>query len=128
MGGMIISFFIVVLSFNFFIISFQINGINRLVLGAPTSLYETAIELFDLEDDEKPYFNKAILEENIAHYFAYSMPTYTNDYVLSYFYYNPANHAFCLDDKCYAVEVSVNATLAVSFHYQRTMFYEIRSE
>ena len=128
MGGMIISFFIVVLSFNFFIISFQINGINRLVLGAPTSLYETAIDLFDIDEGEKPAFDKAILEENINHYFAYSMPTYTNDYELRFFYYNPDNHIICLENKCYAVEVKVSATLALAYHYQRTMFYEIRSE
>ena len=98
------------------------------MLGAPTSLYETAIDLFDLDEGEKPHFDKAILEENINRYFSYSMPTYTNDYELSYFYYNPNNHAICLEDKCYAVEVSVNATLALAFQYQRTMFYEIRSE
>lgn len=124
---MIISFFIIVLSFNFFMISFQINGVNRLVLGAPIALYETAINLFDLEVGEKPAFDKEILEENITSYFAYSMPSFTNDYSLSFYYYNPEDHSICLEDECYAVEVEVRASLMLSYPYQRTMFYEIRS-
>ena len=128
MSGMIISFFIAVLSFNFFIISYQINGVNRLVLGAPSSLYEAAINLFDLNEGETPYFDKEILYENINHYFAYSMPRFTNDYEIGLYYYNPSDGSICLEDKCYAVEVTIKATLSLNYKYQRTMFYEIRSE
>ena len=128
MATLIISFFIIVLSFNFFTISFQINGINRLVLGAPMSLFETSIELFGLADDEKPWFNKQILESNIIDYFDYSMPNFTDDYDISFFYYNPANGSICWGNKCYAVEICVDATLMLSYPYSRTMFYEIRSE
>ena len=126
MASMIISFFVAVLSFNFFIISFQINGVNRLVLGVPISLYETAIVLFDIDEEEPLYFDKEILEDNLTSYFDYSIPRYTNDYALSFYYYNPENMAICLDEKCRAVEVKVQANLALSYHYQKTMYYEIR--
>lgn len=124
---MIISFFIIVLSFNFFIISFQINGVNRLVLGAPLALFETAINMFDIDLEKGPTFDKETLEENITSYFAYSMPNYTNDYSLEFYYYNPSDHSICLEDECQAVEVEVKANLALSYHYSRVMFYEIRS-
>ena len=61
MIAIFISFFIVVLSFNFFVISYQINGINRLVLSAPISLFETAINLFEIDEDIGPVFDKTIL-------------------------------------------------------------------
>ena len=124
---MIISFFIIVLSFNFFIISFQINGVNRLVLGAPLALFETAINMFDIDLEKGPTFDKETLEENITSYFAFSMPNYTNDYSLEFYYYNPSDHSICLEDECQAVEVEVKANLALSYHYSRVMFYEIRS-
>ena len=127
MIAIFISFFVVVLSFNFFVISYQINGINRLVLSAPLSLYETAINLFDIDEDIGPTFDKEILEDNITSYFEYHMPRYTNDYSLSYYYYNPADHSIELSENAKAVEVNVNATLVLSYHYEKTMYYEIWS-
>ena len=123
----VISFFLVVLSFNLFMMSYQVNGVNRLVLGAPMSLFETAIEMFDIDESAGPRFNHQRLESNLTSYFDYSMYSYTEDYSLSFYYYNPLNHAICLDDECQAVEVTVHASLSLGYRYEKTMFYEIRS-
>ena len=127
MVAIFISFFVVVLSFNFFMISYQINGINRLVLSAPLSLYETAINLFEIDEDVGPTFDREILEDNITSYFNYHMPRYTNDYTLSFYYYNPIDHSIELSENLKAVEVLVSANLVLSYHYEKTMYYEIRS-
>lgn len=124
---MIISFFVVVLSFNLFMMSYQVNGVNRLVLGMPMSLFETAIVMTNLSENEVPKFNHDILEGNLTSYFAYSMPHYTDDYSLYFYYYNPKNHSVCLSTQCRAVEVTVNANLALGYNYSKTMYYEIRS-
>ena len=108
-------------------ISYQINGINRLVLSAPLSLFETAINLFEIDEDVGPTFDKEILEDNITSYFDYQIPRYTNNYSLSYYYYNPTDHSIELSDEPKAVEVLVEAELALSFHYEKTMYYEIWS-
>ena len=127
MIAIFISFFVDVLSFNFFMISYQINGINRLVLGAPLSLFETAINLFEIDEDIVPVFDKEILVDNITSYFDYHMPRYTNDYSLEYYYYNPVDHSIELSDNAKAVEVKVSANLVLSYHYEKTMYYEIWS-
>ena len=127
MVAIFISFFVVVLSFNFFMISYQINGINRLVLSAPLSLYETAINLFEIDEDVGPTFDREILEDNITSYFNYHMPRYTNDYTLSFYYYNPIDHSIELSENLKAVEVLVSANLVLSYHYEKTMYYEIWS-
>lgn len=127
MVAIFISFFVVVLSFNFFMISYQINGINRLVLSAPLSLYETAINLFEIDEDIGPIFDREILEDNITSYFNYHMPRYTNDYTLSFYYYNPIDHSIELSENLKAVEVLVSANLVLSYHYEKTMYYEIWS-
>ena len=127
MIAIFISFLVVVLSFNFFTISYQINGINRLVLSAPLSLFETAINLFDIDEDIGPVFDKEILVDNITSYFDYHMSRYTDDYSLSYYYYNPVDHSIELSENAKAVEVTINANLVLSYHYQKTMYYEIWS-
>ena len=127
MVAIFISFFVVVLSFNFFMFSYQVNGINRLVLSAPLSLYETAINLFEIDEVIGPTFDQEILEDNITSYFDYHMPRYTNNYSLSYYYYNPEDHSIELSDDIKAVEVLVEAELILSYHYEKTMYYEIWS-
>lgn len=126
MVTMIISFFVVVLSFNFFMMSYQINGVNRLVMSVPISLYETAINLFDVDEEYGPTFDKEILEENITSYFAFHMPRYTSDYELDFYYYLPIDHSMDMSDEAKAVEVTLEATLILFYHYQKTMYYEIR--
>ena len=127
MAAMFISFFVIVLSFNFFMMSHQINGINRLVLSAPLSLFETAINLLDINEETGPTFDKQILVDNITSYFDYHMPVYTNEYALSFYYYHPSDYSLDMSDKPKAVEVTVSADLALSYAYQKTMFYEIWS-
>ena len=127
MVAMIISFFVVFLSFNFFMMSYQINGVNRLVLGAPLSLFETAINMYNIDESVGPTFDKELLEDNLTSYFAYHLPKYTDIYSLDFYYYNPEDHSLDMDDETKAVEVSVNAELMLTKHYSKTMFYEIRS-
>ena len=126
MVTMIISFFVVVLSFNFFMMSYQINGVNRLVMSVPISLYETAINLFDVDEEYGPTFDKEILEDNITSYFVFHMPRYTSDYELDFYYYLPIDHSMDMSDEAKAVEVTLEATLILFYHYQKTMYYEIR--
>ena len=127
MIAMIISFFVVYLSFNFFMISYKINGINRLVYAAPLSLYETAINMFAIDEEKGPYFDKVILEDNIISYFDFHMPRYTDNYAIDFYYYNPIDHSLDMDDEAQAVEVTIDSDLILSKHYQKTMYYEIRS-
>ena len=127
MIAMFISFFVAFLSFNFFMVSYQINGINRLVMSAPLSLFETALVLIDIDENDGPYFDKVILEDNLTSYFDFHLPRYTNAYDVSFYYYNTMDHSLYLGDEPKAVEVTLSANLFLQKHYQKTMFYEIRS-
>ena len=127
MVAIFISFLVAVLSFNFFMIYYQINGINRLVLSAPLSLYETAINLFEVDEDIGPTFDQETLEDNITSYFDYQMPRYTNEYYISFYYYNPEDHSIELSENLKAVEVYIEAYLVLSYYYEKTMYYEIWS-
>ena len=123
----IISFVIVLFSFNFFMLSYQANGINRLVMSMPLALFESAIEMLDINEEEGPYFNKEELDNNLTLFFNYHLPKYTDHYSLNYYYYNIADHSIDMDDDCQAVEVKVEADLILFKRYTKTMYYEIRS-
>lgn len=127
MIAMFISLFVVYLCFSFFMVSYQINGVNRLVTSAPLSLFETAIVLFEIDEEEGPYFDKKILENNLTSFFDYHLPRYTDHYHVSLYYYNLSNRSLDMSNKPKAVEVTVEAELVLSKHYKKTMFYEIRS-
>ena len=122
-----IALFIAVISFNFFMMSYQINGVNNLVLSMPISLYETSINMLNINENVGPSFDKQALENRIQSYFDFSMKKYTKDYSLDFYYYNPFNHSICLSDTCHAVEVKVEASLILNYHYEKTMYYQIRS-
>ena len=124
---MFICFLVVTLSFNFFMMSYQVNGLNRLVMNAPISLFETAIELMDINEESGPIFNKEVLERNLTSYFDFSLPHYTEEYEVGFYYYNPIDHSVCIDENAKAVEVTVSASFIFAYQYQKTMFYEIRS-
>ena len=125
MVAIFIAFLVAVLSFNFFVISYQSNGINRLVMYAPLSLFETAIVLYDIDPEEGPYFDKEVLVNNITDYFSFHMPRYTEDYQLSYYYYKSGDHSLDMSDHAKAVEVFVSANIAMNYEYKKTMYYEI---
>ena len=127
MVAIFVSFLVVTLSFSFFMISYQINGVNRLVLSAPLSLFETAIILYDIDEDIGPVFDREILVDNITSYFDYHMDRYTSDYSLSFYYFHPEDHSLDMSESNKAVEILVSADFYLSFHYEKTMYYEIWS-
>lgn len=124
---MIIAFFVAFLSFNFFMNSYQINGINRLVYGMPISIYETSIQMYNIDVSTGPYFIKNELEENVFNYFAFHMPRYTEDYSLNFYYYKVSDHSIDLTNQSRAVEITLKASLVMFNQYEKTMYYEIRS-
>ena len=127
MIAMLISFVVVFLSFNFFMVSYQINGINRIVTGAPLSLFETAVVLLDINEEIVPHFDKEILEDNLTSFFDYHLPRYVRQYDISFYYYNISDHSLDMSNEPQAVEATISTELVLSKHYQKTMFYEIRS-
>ena len=121
-----ISLVVAVISFNFFMHSYQVNGLNRLVVSMPLSLYETAINMFEIDEETGPYFDKEYLEDNLTSFFDYHIYKYTDNYSLNFYYYNIEDHSIDMDDECQAVEVTVTADIILYQKYVKTMHYEIR--
>ena len=122
-----IALFIIVCCFNFFMMSYQMNGINRLFFSVPIALIESSINQYDIDENSGPYFVKEILENKLTSYFTNSLKNYVDDFTLDFYYYNPSDHSFCTSDTCNVFEVTLKTDLILSYHYEKTLFYEIRS-
>ena len=127
MIAIFIALFIVVFCFNFFMFSYQMSGINRLVYGVPVTIFETSINMIAVSEDEGATFNKGALKDKLTSYFDVSIHNYVEKYDLVFYYYNPNDYSYCTKSGCSAVEVTVKTDLILNYHYEKTLFYEIRS-
>jgi len=114
--------FIVITSFSFFAFYIKVDTINRAVIYTPLEIFETSIPISQLEENEA-YFEKNKIETKLKYYYDTSIKS---NYSLSTFYYNQSDNSICVNGKCDAVEVTVEAYITSFYTYHRVMFYEIR--
>lgn len=124
MFNLLVSFLIVISSFEFFHFSYSINGINRLVLNTPIEFFNAAIPLVNDEEEIFLYFQQDILENNLNVYYS-TLHRYSQKYEVNYYYYNLEDESICLSRLCQGVEIRVRCDIFLGFEYKRTMFYEI---
>lgn len=122
MSNILLSLMILIMSFNLFTISYQVNGINRVVIHTPIAYFEVSIPL---ANSDELYFDKVKLEERLMNYYSKSIEKYTHKYNVNFYYYNLEDESVCLGDKCRGVEITVDAGLMFYYSYTRTMFYQI---
>lgn len=100
--------------------SFRINGINRLIINAPLTIFETSVPSYL----EELYFNKNQIKESYSNYLNKSIKNYCNSYEIYYRFFYPNDNSTC-EDYCQGVEISVEADIFLFYKYNRTMFYLI---
>ena len=125
---MIIMFFVFLLTtflFSSFTISLKLQTINRAIIYMPVELFETAIPVTNINENEWLYFDKAKLNNNLSTYFENKLSNVMSDYTYSLYYYNQADGSICTSNKCNAVEVTVTGHYSFNFLYSRSVSYEI---
>ena len=122
---MILAYFgavVLIFSFQFFSLNFSIQGLNRTVIYTPIELFYPEI----VSDNGEATIEVKAFEAQMMSYYDREIRKYTNDYQVSFYYYNPDNEAMCIRKWCKAVEITVNANLILNYKYHRVMFYEIK--
>ena len=114
-----------ILSFSSFTLCYQINGINRVVVSTPISIFEASV-LHDLEDvDPSVLFSKALVKEKLQKYYSVELAKYTNKFSYEIYFYNSWDESMCIYDECDAVEITFSATLLYNYQYHRVLNYEV---
>ena len=115
-----------ILSFSSYALAYQINGLNRIVLTAPISIFESCIT-HDLTSLTKPtvLFSKDLVLKKLQRYYSMELSKYTDDYSFEIYFYNKADDSMCINDECEAFEVTFDATLIYQYQYHRVQNYEV---
>lgn len=121
---MFIALYVLLTSVSCFALSYQVNGINRLVVNFPISILENTVDMV-VDSPGVIYFDIDKADALVSDYFEANLIHYTNDFSYDTYYYNIDDHSYCSSDRCQAVEISIEATLLYNFEYRRTMYYEI---
>ena len=113
--------FFVILSFQFFNMNLNIQGLNRAVICTPIEImYRHAVQYGD-----ELSFKLATLKVELDQYYERNVGKYTKDYEVTYYFYDRHDGSMCTDSYCNALEVTVTARLSLGYEYSRTMFYEL---
>lgn len=119
---MLISMLFIAFSLQFFMLNFQIQGLNREMLNTPIQLLAKCI----IVKEEVVYFDRDLLIENMDDYFDGVIPRYTHNYEVSYYFYNLEDHSYCTPNYCEGVEITIDCSLTSNYDFTRTMYYETR--
>lgn len=120
----LIALILVVISFNAFAITYQANGINRVVVSTPIPLLEKYVELYG---ENSLLINIKEGKKALEKYYNQNLSKYTPNYTLTYYPYNAGNGSYCVHTHCSAIEVRVEATLSFNFRYDKTFYYEVKN-
>ena len=121
----LLAILVIILSFGLFTLSYQVIGMNRLIIYTPI----TEIERFVLvEGDNKLHFYDQQVRVNLDLYYQEKIHEYTNKYEVKYYFYHKEDHSYCAYNFCDSVEIEVDATLYMSYQYHRKIYFEVRNQ
>lgn len=126
MANIGIALLVMIMSFHCFTITYRLNGINRTLLEIPLSLFEVAIPLVNINEEEGLYFDKDYLVDELTYYFDSKLPYFTDNYTINYYFSKTGEDSYCLDDQCTAIEINLVAEIVFFTEYNQTARYEIR--
>ena len=114
-----------ILSFSSYALAFQINGINRVLVSTPLTIFETSV-LHNV-DEETPnvLLAKNLVRQKLDKFYSYELSKFTDKYVYEIYFYNKEDESMCVEDSCNAVEVSFDASLIYNYQYHRVIHFEV---
>lgn len=107
-----------------FSLNFSMQGLNRAVINTPIELLYRTVSY----EDELLRFEKERVEEDLSRYYKKCLTRYCKDYTIEYYFYNKADGSMCLDNRCDAVEITVNCKLIMDYTFYRVMYYELKGK
>lgn len=114
-----------ILSFSSYALAYQINGINRVVMTTPISIFESSIEHDLTIENPDVNFSKKILIQILDRYYSLELSKFTDDFSYEIYFFNKKDGSMCIEDECEAVEITFDATLIYQYQYHRVQNYEV---
>ena len=126
MGNILFSTTLLILTTQFFLISYRLTGINRVMLNIPITIFESSIPVVQNRDEPLIYFDKEALNAELTSYFAKSISKYTDDYSVDYYYYSKDDESICIGSYCDAIEITLEAKITLTMNYHKSVHFYIQ--
>ena len=114
-----------ILSFSSYALAYQINGINRVVISTPATIFETSIYHNVNEEQPRVLMSKKLVSQKLENFYQCEIPRFTEDFTYELYFYNKEDESMCVEDNCNAVEIVFDATLVYNYQYHRVIHYEV---
>ena len=114
-----------ILSFSSYALAYQINGINRVVISTPATIFETSIYHNVNEEHPRVLMSKKLVSQKLENFYQCEIPRFTEDFTYELYFYNKEDESMCVEDNCNAVEIVFDATLVYNYQYHRVIHYEV---
>ena len=110
-----------VLLLQTFYFSYAIQGLNKTIIFTPIELMYGDVGINNMEAS----IDKKSVTDHLLHYYNKTIPRYCSDYTIDFYFYNKEDESICISDYCDALEVDINAKVALGYNYHRVMYYEL---
>ena len=122
-----IALLVMVIGVNFFYVSYQVCGINRLFINPPIALIESSINLVSNTDEPNLYFNKELLRSNLTNYYEDKLEKlHVMSYFLNFTFVNPEEGSYCTSNECMGFKLKLTSELTFNYKYEREVYYKIQ--
>lgn len=111
-----------VVSLQYFALNYSIQGLNRAILFTPIEIMYKGVS----SSGSTPLIDRDEFEYIVMSYYDHSIPRYSKNYEVSFYYYNSSDQSMCLTDYCDGVEITIDCKLILTYEYHRVMYYEMK--
>lgn len=120
--------FLTISSFELFVGTFQMNGIQRNFFSLNRGVLENAITFKYDEQDGRVYANYDVetVKKNVKEYLTYTLKNYCQKFEVGFYFYFEFSKAQCRLDECSAVRISLKVPVTLFQTYENALSFELK--
>lgn len=127
MANIFISIFLLISSFELFVGTFQMNGIQRNFYSLNRGVLEQAIVIENDVNNGNYIVNYDVykVKEVVVDFLTYTLESYTQNFEVGFFFYFASSKKTCSLDKCDGVRISIHAPVTLFQSYDNALTFEL---
>ena len=127
MANIFISIFLLISSFELFVGTFQMNGIQRNFYSLNRGVLEQAvvIEPTAIKGEYNVNYDVYKVKEFVVDFLTYTLESYTDNFEVGFHFYFVSSKKTCTLDKCDAVRISLHAPVTLFQSYDNALSFEL---
>lgn len=127
MANIFISIFLLISSFELFVGTFQMNGIQRNFYSLNRGVLEQAIVIEKDVNNGNYIVNYDVykVKEVVVDFLTYTLESYTENFEVGFYFYFASSKTTCSLEKCDAVRISIHAPVTLFQSYDNALTFEL---